>query len=118
MVWELNKEDIYKLQLDITSETSSSLWEENNKQDYMMSLAYIAGVSHMTNAVLELLEEQGHKGFNLDGVIATLENQLEDCQNGAAGEFVRGWNNATKTAIETVKGGVINVVAKEGEIQK
>lgn len=54
----MTKEDIYKLQLEITSETSCCVWSDVTDKDYIVSLAYIAGVCHMANAVLELLEDK------------------------------------------------------------
>lgn len=53
----MNKESIYKLQLEIASETSATIFSDNTEKNYIESLAYLAGVCHMTNAVIELLEE-------------------------------------------------------------
>lgn len=50
--------------------------------------------------LLDILDENDEK---LELIIEKLNNQIEDCQNGANDKEVAYWNNAIRTSIDIVR---------------
>lgn len=53
--------------------------------------------------ILDMLDEKSTNNEKLELIIEKLNNQIEDCQNGANDKEVAYWNNAIRTSINIVR---------------
>lgn len=71
--------------------------------------------SNQIRAILDFMDKQPTK-YDLDSVLDELKRQIQDCQNGAAGEDVRHWNLAIFKAIEIVERGGIDGISSSNKV--